>query len=331
MGSPGARKAGLLAGAAGAGAVVPDAISSGIQHHDARIYQQGASTGFEQGIEAGYQQGVQQGAEMGARQAAEQMLAAMQSGLGEAEGMGYDDGMYRTASVEHTAAPTAREIIAMLTNAAGRVPAEMMSGIPARAQIWKAERNLHGLKDQVGRMEAAQVADRAPTRFPFQSSRVHEAKLDEWASKQEDLARRIQLLKQQGPAYRREIQALEEHLQSIRTSPWTTDLSLPTGHRKAAAEGAAPGFAAGAKVPKPPAPPKPLPAGKMKMASVLAEVPNALAEALDLVPQREKVASVRIDASVEPLVKIAMGGRGGFSDRRLRSAAAAMASSIKAG
>jgi hypothetical protein len=103
---------------------------------------------------------------------------------------------------------------------------------------------------------------------------------------------------------------------------------LEGGHAVfAAAPPAAPGFSEGIAA-KPVKPVKPLPAGKIKVGSVLREVPAAFADALGLTPERTKVASVHLAPEFEVMVKVAGGQRAGFSDPVLANAAAGFAEKL---
>ena len=107
---------------------------------------------------------------------------------------------------------------------AGRLGAEAMSGIPARMNMRGMRRSKEQLLAQLERLEQMAREAKPPGRGIFQGGAAHQKALDAWASAQEALGARRQMLKQQLPVFEDEARRLAEHLEQLKQAPWTTPL-----------------------------------------------------------------------------------------------------------
>jgi hypothetical protein len=322
MKSPGARKATMMGGAVGAGATVPDAIEGYVEKHDAGVYQEGATTGYQQGVETGYQQGMQQGAEMGAQQAAQQMLEAMQQGLGDGMGAGLDYGgeqdPYGGAGMYHAASAVRAADLIGAVGKTGRLPSPETMGRATRR--WR--KGDQTSRQQVRDWNKVDRPGEPPVKVPSRSP-AQRAEQSDWETALHGLE-----AGRRHPRHLQQTMAATKNTLDTRAAARGKLNDLEGGHAVfAAAPPAAPGFSEGVAA-KPAKPVKPLPAGKIKVGSVLREVPAAFADALGLTPERTKVASVRLAPEFEVMVKVAAGQRAGFVDPVLANAAAGFAEKL---
>tara|TARA_R110002110_G_scaffold48486_1_gene144448 strand:+ start:1057 stop:1536 length:480 start_codon:yes stop_codon:yes gene_type:complete len=106
----------------------------------------------------------------------------------------------------------------------GRVGAEALSGIPARMNMMQVNRSKKALLRQLQGLEAMTRSARPPRQKMLQGREAYEELLDQWSRGQEQIGQRRQMLKQQLPVFESEGRRLMQHLQSLKSNPWTTDL-----------------------------------------------------------------------------------------------------------
>ena len=111
-----------------------------------------------------------------------------------------------------------------VAHGAGRVGAEVLSGIPTRMNIRGMQRSREQLLNQLKRLEAMSMNARPPQKGIFQGSTAHQKAVDEWAQMQEAIGQRRAMLQQQLPMFEDEVLRLGQHLEGLKQAPWTTPL-----------------------------------------------------------------------------------------------------------
>ncbi len=106
----------------------------------------------------------------------------------------------------------------------GRAGAEVLSGIPARMDMAQVNRSKQALLRQLQNLEQMSQKARPPRKGMLQGQAAFDDLLNEWSRGQEAIGQRRQMLQQQLPVFDAEGQKILEHLQSIKSRPWTTRL-----------------------------------------------------------------------------------------------------------
>ena len=110
------------------------------------------------------------------------------------------------------------------THGAGRVGAEVLSGIPTRMGMKGMQRSREQLLGQLQRLEEMARNAKPPKKGFFQGAESHQQAVDEWARMQEAIGQRTSMLKEQLPIFEAEALRLGQHLEGLKQAPWTTPL-----------------------------------------------------------------------------------------------------------